>query len=40
MEPRRQSNFAPHIYMPADSDDPAITGGGSAGYNELLREEP
>jgi hypothetical protein len=40
IEPRLQSHFAPRVQMPADSDDPAITGGGSAGYNELLREEP
>ena len=40
MEPRPQSNFAPRIQTPVDSDDPAITGGGSVGYNELLREEP
>ena len=40
MEPRRQSHFAPRVQMPADSDDPTITVGGSAGYNELLREEP
>ena len=40
MEPRRQSNFAPRIQTPVDSDDPAITGGGSDGYNQLLREEP
>jgi len=23
-----------------NSDDPALTGGGSVGYNQLLREEP
>lgn len=40
MEPRPQSNFAPRIQTPADSDDPAITGGGSVGYNQLLKEEP
>jgi len=40
MEPRRQSHFAPRVQAPADSDDPAITGGGSDGYNQLLREEP
>jgi hypothetical protein len=40
MKPRPQSNFAPRIQTPVDSDDPAITGGGSAGYNQLLREEP
>jgi hypothetical protein len=32
MEPRAQSDF--------DSDSPAATGGGSVGYNELLKEEP
>jgi hypothetical protein len=32
MEPRRQSDY--------DSDSPAATGGGSVGYNELLRVEP
>ena len=31
MEPRPQSNF--------DSDNPAFTGGGSVGYNELLKQE-
>ena len=40
MEPRRQSHFAPRVQAPVDSDDPAITGGGSDGYNQLLREEP
>ena len=40
MEPRSQSNFAPRIQPPVDSDDPASTGGGSVGYNQLLREEP
>ena len=40
MEPRSQSNFAPRIQPPVDSDDPALTGGGSVGYNQLLREEP
>ena len=40
MEPRPQSNFAPRIQTPVDSDDPASTGGGSVGYNQLLREEP
>jgi len=25
--------------MPVDSDDPALTGGGSTGYNELLQQE-
>jgi hypothetical protein len=25
--------------MPVDSDDPALTGGGSIGYNELLQQE-
>jgi hypothetical protein len=38
MEPRR--HFAPRVQTPVDSDDPAITGGGSDGYNQLLREEP
>jgi hypothetical protein len=32
MEPRWQSDY--------DSDSPAATGGGSVGYNELLRVEP
>jgi hypothetical protein len=32
MEPRPQSDF--------DSDSPAATGGGSVGYNELLKVEP
>ena len=40
MEPRRQSHFAPRVRTPVDSDDPAVTGGGSDGYNQLLREEP
>jgi hypothetical protein len=40
MERRQRSNFAPRIQTPADSDDPAITGGGSVGYNQLLKEEP
>ena len=40
MEPRRHSHFAPRVQTPVDSDDPAITGGGSDGYNQLLREEP
>ena len=31
-EPRPQSDF--------DSDSPAATGGGSVGYNELLKVEP
>jgi hypothetical protein len=31
MEPREQSNF--------NSDSPAATGGGSIGYNELLKQE-
>ena len=38
MEPRW--HFAPRVQTPVDSDDPAITGGGSDGYNQLLREEP
>ena len=40
MEPRSQSNFAPRIQTPVDLDDPTSTGGGSIGYNQLLREEP
>jgi hypothetical protein len=40
MEPRPRSNFAPRIQTPVDSDDPALTGGGSIGYNQLLKEEP
>jgi len=40
LEPRRQSNFASRARMPVDSDDPAVTGGGSEGYNQLLRQEP
>jgi hypothetical protein len=39
MEPRQQSNSAPHFRTPVDSDDPAFTGGGSIGYNELLQQE-
>src|SRR5262245_49576302 len=39
MEPRPQSNSAPRARMPVDSDDPAFTGGGSTGYNELLQQE-
>jgi len=39
MEPRLQSNSAPRARMPVDSDDPALTGGGSTGYNELLQQE-
>jgi hypothetical protein len=39
MEPRAPSNSAPRIRMPVDSDDPAFTGGGSIGYNELLQQE-
>jgi len=39
MEPRPQSNSAPRARMPVDSDDPAFTGGGSIGYNELLQQE-
>ena len=35
MEPRRQSHFAPRVRTPVDSDDPAVTGGGSDGYNRL-----
>jgi hypothetical protein len=30
---------APGARMPVDSEDPASTGGGSAGYNELLQQE-
>ena len=40
MEPRPQSNSASRARTPVDSDDPAVTGGGSDGYNQLLREEP
>jgi hypothetical protein len=32
MEPRPQSDF--------DSDSPAATGGGSEGYNQLLKVQP
>jgi hypothetical protein len=32
MEPRAQSDF--------DSDSPAATGGGSEGYNQLLKVQP
>ena len=39
MERRPQSNSAPRARMPVDSDDPALTGGGSLGYNELLQQE-
>jgi hypothetical protein len=39
MEPRPQSNFAPGTHTSVDSDDPAFTGGGSVGYNELLKQE-
>jgi len=39
MEPRPRSNFARHTHTSVDSDDPAFTGGGSVGYNELLKQE-
>jgi hypothetical protein len=39
MEPRPQLNSAPRARMPVDSDDPTVTGGGSIGYNELLKQE-
>jgi hypothetical protein len=39
MDRRPQSNSAPRARMPVDSDDPALTGGGSIGYNELLQQE-
>ena len=39
MDRRPQSNSAPRARMPVDSDDPAVTGGGSIGYNELLEQE-
>ena len=39
-DPRPQWNFAPRARMPLDSDHPALTGGGSVGYNELLKQEP
>jgi hypothetical protein len=41
MEPRQRSNSAPGVRMsmPVDSDDPALTGGGSIGYNKLLKQE-
>ena len=39
MEPRGRSNSAPRVRMPSDSDDPALTGGGSVGYNHLLEED-
>ena len=39
MDRRPQSNSAPRARMPVDSDDPALTGGGSIGYNELLEQE-
>ena len=35
MEPRS----APRARMPVGSDDPALNGGGSIGYNELLQQE-
>ena len=35
MEPRS----APRVRMPVDPDDPALNGGGSIGYNELLQQE-
>jgi len=35
----QHSNSAPRTRMPVDSDDPALTGGGSIGYNELLQQE-
>ena len=38
-EPRPQPNSARRARMPVDSDDPALTGGGSTGYNELLQQE-
>ena len=37
MDRRPQSN--PRARMPVDSDDPALAGGGSIGYNELLQQE-
>lgn len=40
MEPRSQSYFDPGIQGPVGSDGPTINGAGSAGYNELLKEEP
>jgi hypothetical protein len=39
MERRSHSNSAPRARMPVDSDGPALTGGGSIGYNELLQQE-
>jgi hypothetical protein len=39
MERHPQSNSAPRARMPVDPDDPALTGGGSIGYNELLQQE-
>jgi hypothetical protein len=39
MERRPQSNSTPRARMPVDSADPALTGGGSIGYNELLQQE-
>jgi hypothetical protein len=39
MERRLHANSAPRTRMPVDSDDPALTGGGSIGYNELLQQE-
>ena len=34
-----RTNSARRARMPVDSDDPALTGGGSTGYNELLQQE-
>lgn len=39
MDRRPQPNLAARTRMPVDSDDPALTGGGSTGYNELLQQE-
>jgi hypothetical protein len=39
MDRRPHSNSAPRARMAVDSDDPALTGGGSIGYNELLQQE-
>ena len=39
MERRLHANSAPRTRMPVDPDDPALTGGGSIGYNELLQQE-
>ena len=35
----RRNGLDARARMPVDSDDPALTGGGGIGYNELLQQE-